>query len=62
MRFDVDIDRMTDDRPEGRIRDERTGTESSFTGWVELLRLMEHHCVIGAGEDPAGPRSTERSA
>lgn len=48
MRFRIDIDRVVDGRPEGRIREETEELDRSFEGWVDLLRLMERRCGTGA--------------
>jgi len=48
VRFHVDIDQVTDGRPEGRLRAALGGPDVPFTGWVELLRLLEQHCEPAA--------------
>ena len=49
VRFHVDIDQITEGRPEGRLLDRRTGADTPFAGWVELLRLMEGQ-LLAPGE------------
>jgi len=49
MRFHVDIDELAGGRPEGRVTDPLGGSETPFSGWVELLRLLEGH-VAAQGE------------
>lgn len=51
MRFHVDIDQVTDGRPEGRLRAARDESDTPFAGWVELLRLMEQHCNAAVDGD-----------
>ncbi len=48
MRFHVDIDQVTDGRPEGRLSAAPGGPDVPFAGWVELLRLLEQHYEPGA--------------
>ena len=43
MRFHVDIDELAGGRPEGRVTEALSGSETAFSGWVELLRLLEGH-------------------
>lgn len=44
MRFHIDIDRVTDGRPEGRVRTDPDAAGDAFAGWVDLLRLLEQRC------------------
>lgn len=60
MRFHVDIDQVTDGRPEGRLRAGHDGPDTPFQGWVELLRLMEQHFGHEATGDRHVDHATER--
>jgi hypothetical protein len=41
MRFIIDIDEGEADRVEGHVRRESDQAPSSFSGWLELLSLLE---------------------
>ena len=60
MRFHVDIDELAGGRPEGRVTEALSGSEAPFSGWVELLRLLEGHCSAQDGLAEADAGATTR--
>lgn len=52
MRFIIDIDDGQSDRVEGHVRRESDQAPASFSGWLELLSLLER--------PTAGPRDDAR--
>ncbi len=62
MRFHVDIDELAGGRPEGRVTDALSGSEDPFSGWVELLRLLEGHVAAQGGPADADVTGTKRGS
>jgi hypothetical protein len=44
MRCSLEIHTVTDGRPDGVVEIEAAGIREAFTGWVELLRILEQQC------------------
>lgn len=55
MRFVLDL-RVTAQGVEGEVTREESGTAEPFSGWLELLRLLELHPLSSPGpQEPAPP-------
>lgn len=58
MRFQVDVRRTPDDRVEGFVVPEGAEVGLSFSGWMELLSLLEPpRMAAESASGPAGERA-----
>jgi hypothetical protein len=60
VRFSLDIHVVTDGRPDGVVHVAGTGIRHPFTGWVELLGILERQ---GGGDidEPNGHHHLRRT-